>query len=104
MRSLHAACFVAACVSAEPERCQVADMPWLPLSDNHTIPAVGLGLYYTPPGAVTYDIVASALRLGYRHLDTAGFYENEADVGRAVRDSGVPRDEIHITSKVLRSL
>ena len=64
------------------------------------IPALGLGLYYTPPGAATYDIVAAALKQGYRHLDTAAFYENEEDVGRAVRDSGIPRDEIFITSKV----
>uniref|UniRef100_A0A7S0LQP3 NADP-dependent oxidoreductase domain-containing protein n=1 Tax=Coccolithus braarudii TaxID=221442 RepID=A0A7S0LQP3_9EUKA len=70
------------------------------LGDGRSIPVVGLGLYYTPPGAATYDIVAEALKRGYRHLDTADFYENEADVGRAVRDSGIPRDEIHITSKV----
>ena len=57
-------------------------------------------MYYTPPGAVAYDIVKEAIKIGYRHIDTAGFYENEADVGRAVKDSGVPRDQIHITSKV----
>jgi len=67
---------------------------------GRSIPVVGLGLYYTPPGAVTYDIVAAALKQGYRHLDTADFYENEADVGRAVKDCGIPREEIHITSKV----
>ena len=77
-----------------------AKMPRAPLGDGNSLPSVGLGLYYTPPGAATYDIVAAALRLGYRHLDTAGFYENEADVGKAVKDSGVPRDQIHITSKV----
>jgi diketogulonate reductase-like aldo/keto reductase len=75
-------------------------MPKVSLGDGNSIPTVGLGLYYTPPGAATYDIVSAALRLGYRHLDTAAFYENEADVGRAVKDSGVPREQIHITSKV----
>lgn len=70
------------------------------LGDGRSIPSVGLGLYYTPPGKATYDIVAEALKLGYRHLDTADFYENEEDVGRAVKDSGIPRNEIHITSKV----
>ena len=70
------------------------------LGDGTKIPAIGLGLYYTPPGAATYDIVAAALKQGYRHLDTADFYENEEDVGKAVKDSGIPRDEIHITSKV----
>ena len=79
-------------------------MPRARLGDGSSLPSVGLGLYYTPPGAATYDIVSAALRLGYRHLDTAGFYENEADVGRAVKDSGVPRDEIHITSKARASL
>jgi len=71
----------------------------LSLGDGTTIPPVGFGLYYTPPGNTTYDVVTQALNNGYRHLDTAGFYENEADVGRAVKDSGIPRDEIHITSK-----
>jgi diketogulonate reductase-like aldo/keto reductase len=75
-------------------------MPRVALADGTTLPTVGLGLYYTPPGAAAYEIVSEALGLGYRHLDTAGFYGNEADVGRAVRDSGVPRSEIHITSKV----
>jgi len=85
---------------AEPEHCSAADMPRVSLGDGNMLPAVGLGLYYTPPGAVAQDIVREALRLGYRHLDTAGFYENEADVGRAVRESGIPREQIHITSKV----
>ena len=49
---------------------------------------------------MAYDSVSEALRLGYRHLDTAGFYGNEEDVGRAVRESGIPREQIHITSKV----
>ena len=66
-------------------------------------PAVGLGLYYTPPGEATYNIVTAALQRGYRHLDTAGFYENEHDVGRAVADflatSSVRRDQLHLTSK-----
>ena len=70
------------------------------LGDGHKMPAVGLGLYYTPPGDVAYESVLAALKAGYRHLDTAAFYGNEADVGRAVRDSGLGRDEIHITSKV----
>jgi len=85
---------------AEPEHCSAADMPRVSLGDGNMLPAVGLGLYYTPPGAVAQEIVREALRLGYRHLDTAGFYENEADVGRAVRESGIPREQIHITSKV----
>ena len=84
---------------AAAETCTSADSR-VSLGDGNSIPAVGFGMYYTPPGAVAYDIVKEAIKIGYRHIDTAGFYENEADVGRAVKDSGVPRDQIHITSKV----
>ena len=76
------------------------NMPWVSLGDGTSIPTVGLGLYYTPPGEDTYFIVSEALRLGYRHLDTAALYGNEADTGRAVMESGIPREKIHITSKV----
>ena len=86
--------------SAAPERCRASEVPNITLGDGETVPAVGLGLYYTPPGEQAYTIVLEALRVGYRHFDTAGFYDNEADVGRAVRDSGVDREDIHITSKV----
>ena len=51
-------------------------------------------------GKETYNAVLSSLRLGYRHVDTARMYGNEADVGRAVRDSGIPREEVFITSKL----
>ncbi|KAI9980238.1 hypothetical protein PInf_026519 [Phytophthora infestans] len=55
----------------------------------------GTGHWQTSePGAETYNAVLSALKLGYRHIDTAQYYENEADVGRAVKDSGIPREEI----------
>ena len=96
LRTLTLCLFALSSIHAEPERCQAVDMPKLTLGDGHEIPAVGLGLYYTKPGAETYDIVTEALKMGYRHFDTAGFYENEADVGRAIRDSGIPRDEIHV--------
>ncbi|POM58495.1 Aldo/keto reductase family [Phytophthora palmivora] len=64
------------------------------------MPLIGLGVYKAAAGEETYECVLSALRLGYRHIDTARLYENEADVGRAVRDSGIPRNEIFITSKL----
>ena len=86
---------------AESETCKSADSR-VSLGDGNSIPAVGFGMYYTPPGAVAYDIVKEAIKIGYRHIDTAGFYENEADVGRAVKDSGVPRDQIHITQSLAR--
>ncbi|KAG2499444.1 hypothetical protein HYH03_002391 [Edaphochlamys debaryana] len=72
------------------------------LPTGFTMPSVGLGVYRSAPGQETYAAVLGALRLGYRHIDTAQVYGNEADVGRAVRDSGVPREEVFVTTKVWR--
>jgi diketogulonate reductase-like aldo/keto reductase len=63
------------------------------------IPAIGLGTWTLRDDAAT-TLVASALGAGYRHIDTATAYENEAAVGAGLRDSGVPRDEIFLTTKV----
>lgn len=73
------------------------------LNDGHSIPALGLGVYLSPSGQMTYETVLKALELGYRHIDTAAIYGNEADVGRAVRESGIPRAEIYVTSKLWNS-
>jgi len=70
------------------------------LNDGNRIPLIGLGVYVTKPGGETYDAVRSALKCGYRHIDTAMIYGNEKDVGRAVRDSGIPREQIFITTKL----
>lgn len=70
------------------------------LRDGNTIPAVGFGVFLIPNDGSTYDAVTQALRLGYRHIDTAAAYFNEDEVGRAVCDSGIPRDEIFVTSKL----
>lgn len=75
-------------------------MQTITLNDGNKIPAVGFGVYLIPNGGPTYDAALAALRAGYRHIDTAAAYFNEEDVGRAVRDSGIPRDEIFITSKL----
>ncbi|KAL3155330.1 hypothetical protein ABBQ38_010892 [Trebouxia sp. C0009 RCD-2024] len=64
------------------------------------IPAVGLGVFLARSGKETYNAVLSSLKLGYRHVDTARMYGNEADVGRAIRDSGIPREEVFVTSKL----
>lgn len=69
------------------------------LHNGSHIPQIGLGVYKVPSEQV-YDSVASALELGYRHIDTASFYGNEEGVGKAIKDSGIPRDEIFITTKV----
>jgi diketogulonate reductase-like aldo/keto reductase len=73
--------------------------PTLPLSNGVHIPAVGLGVFQVPPGQAR-TAVHSALQLGYRHIDTAAVYGNEAEVGAAVRESGLPRDDVFVTTKL----
>ena len=75
-------------------------MEYIKLNDGIEIPAIGFGTLLIPPDGSTYRAVCEALEVGYRHIDTATVYENEEEVGRAVRDSGIPREEIFITSKL----
>jgi diketogulonate reductase-like aldo/keto reductase len=69
------------------------------LADGNEIPVLGLGVWQVPNGPETENAVRWALELGYRHVDTAQAYGNEESVGRALRDSGVPREEVFITTK-----
>src|SRR5882757_10333543 len=69
------------------------------LADGNEIPLLGLGVWQVPDGPETENAVRWALELGYRHIDTAQAYGNEESVGRALRDSGVPRDEVFVTTK-----
>jgi diketogulonate reductase-like aldo/keto reductase len=69
------------------------------LADGHQMPMLGLGVWQVPNGAETVNAVRWALDLGYRHIDTAQAYGNEESVGRSLRDSGVPRDQVFITTK-----
>ncbi|MEG0593697.1 MAG: aldo/keto reductase [Christensenella sp.] len=64
------------------------------------MPGFGLGLYKAQAGDEVYNAVRCAIDAGYRHIDTATFYHNEADVGRAVRDCGVAREEIFVATKL----
>jgi diketogulonate reductase-like aldo/keto reductase len=64
------------------------------------IPSIGFGTWQIPEGRQTYSSVLYALKAGYRHIDTAYAYGNESSVGKAVRDSGISRNEIFITSKL----
>lgn len=75
-------------------------MQTVTLNDGNKIPAVGFGVFMIPNDGPAYDAVLAALKAGYRHIDTAAAYFNESDVGRAVKDSGIPREEIFITSKL----
>jgi len=69
------------------------------LHSGYNIPVIGLGTYLTPPEE-TKRCVLHALKAGYRHIDTARFYFNEAEVGEAVIESGIPRSDIFITTKI----
>ena len=75
-------------------------MDYIKLNDGNKIPAVGFGVFMIPGDGSTYKAVLEALKVGYRHIDTAAAYFNEAEVGKAVKDSGIPREEIFITSKL----
>jgi len=70
------------------------------LNTGAKIPQIGFGTWQTPDGDVAYHSVLSALKRGYRHIDTARVYGNEASVGRAMKESGVARDEIFLTTKL----
>jgi 2,5-diketo-D-gluconate reductase A len=70
----------------------------LDLRDGGHIPQIGFGVFQVPPED-TAEVVARALSIGYRHIDTAAAYENEAGVGDAVRASGLDRDEVFVTTK-----
>lgn len=73
------------------------------LNNGINMPVLGLGVYMTAPGRETRDAVAWALEAGYRHIDTARFYDNERDVGLAVRESGLRREQIFVTTKLWNS-
>jgi diketogulonate reductase-like aldo/keto reductase len=74
--------------------------PTVRLNNGLEMPRFGLGVYKMPPGATTKKAVGKALQLGYRLIDTAQFYGNEGDVGAAVRESGLPRREVFVTTKL----
>ncbi len=73
------------------------------LNNNVRMPILGLGVYQSPPGRVTQNAVKFALSVGYRHVDTARIYGNEADVGQAVHQSGITREALFVTTKLWNS-
>ncbi len=70
------------------------------LNNGVEMPYFGLGVWRSDPGRATQDAVKWALSAGYRHIDTARIYNNERDVGIAIRDSGVPREQVFVTTKL----
>ncbi|MCG7609294.1 aldo/keto reductase [Mycobacterium sp. CnD-18-1] len=76
--------------------------PRVTLNDGNSMPQVGLGVWQTP-AEETERAVSAALQAGYRHIDTAAAYRNEAETGRGLVDSGVPRDEVFLVTKLWNS-
>jgi len=77
----------------------MSQIPSLTLNDGHSIPQFGLGIWQIPD-ADTPRVVNTAFELGYRHIDGAALYANEEGLGRAIRSSGLPREELFITTKL----
>ncbi|KAH8108095.1 Aldo/keto reductase [Cristinia sonorae] len=77
-------------------------LPSFPLNNGESIPAIGAGCWISTPGGVddAREMVENALKIGYRHIDTAFAYQNEESVGQAIRNSGIPRDQIYLVTKL----
>ena len=75
-------------------------MKYFKLNDGNEIPSIGFGTFLIPADGSTYDAVSKALEFGVRHIDTAAAYFNEDEVGRAVKDSEIDREDVWITSKM----
>lgn len=78
----------------------MANVETFKLNDGNNIPVIGFGTFQIPADGSTYDAVKMALAAGYRHIDTAVAYFNEQEVGKAIKDSGIPRDQIWVTTKM----
>lgn len=86
--------------SIAQEKTTVAGVPMVKLNNGVWMPRFGLGTFLQPSNDVCRQSCLTALRAGYRHIDTAHAYYDEEGVGEAVRESGIPREEIWITSKL----
>ncbi len=81
----------------------MSDVPTIELNDGTNIPQLGFGVFQIDPGD-TAEAVRTALDIGYRHIDTAEMYQNEAGVGQGIRDAGIDRGDVYITSKLNNGL
>ncbi|MFE7796417.1 aldo/keto reductase [Nocardia sp. NPDC057440] len=77
-------------------------IPSIVLNDGNVIPQLGFGVFQVPPDDVV-PVVTAALEVGYRSIDTAAIYGNEEGTGRAIREFGLPRDEVYVTTKLWNS-
>src|SRR6187551_2332884 len=80
----------------------MTDIPTITLNNGVAMPQLGFGVFQVPPDEVV-EPVRAALGAGYRLIDTATLYANEEGVGRAIAESGLPRDEVFVTTKVWNS-
>lgn len=88
---------------SDQRRVELAMESTLRLNDGTAMPRLGLGVYQIAAGGSCRRAVEHALKIGYRHVDTASFYGNEADVGRALRESALPREQMFVTTKLWNS-
>lgn len=89
-----------ACATHAQEKTTAAGVPVVKLNNGVEMPRFGIGTYLQPSDKTCEQSCLTALKAGYRHIDTAHAYYDEAGVGRAVRESGIPREEIWVTSKL----
>ncbi|KAI0312458.1 NADP-dependent oxidoreductase domain-containing protein [Amylostereum chailletii] len=80
----------------------MANIPTFTLNNGRQMPSIGMGCWMGIPGGAerVYNMVSKSIVVGYRHFDTAAGYQNESQVGKAIRDSGIPREEFFITTKL----
>ena len=78
----------------------MTNVPTITLNNGVKMPQLGFGVFKVPEGEEAYNAVKWALEAGYRGIDTAAVYKNEVSVGKAIKDSGIPREELFITTKV----
>ncbi|WP_406236095.1 aldo/keto reductase [Nocardia sp. NBC_01009] len=83
-------------------RSETCAIPSIVLNDGNVIPQLGFGVFQVPPDDVL-PVVTAALEVGYRSIDTAAIYGNEEGTGRAIREFGLPRDEVYVTTKLWNS-
>lgn len=81
----------------------MVNIPKITLNDQVEIPALGLGTYKNTDEKICIDTVEKAIELGYRHIDTASIYQNEAFIGKALKNANVPREELFVVSKLWNS-
>lgn len=100
IKSILMAAIISSCSGAEAVAQNTIQQPMLELNNGTLMPQFGLGTFMVPEGKTAREAVSFALKNGYRHFDTAHAYANERSVGKAIKESGISRDSVWITSKL----